>query len=84
MDQISDLLFLIFQHCVMPWLLPVFILAALVGLSGGRSSTVFRRCINLSFSLLRTAFRVARDIIAALTTRKVTRRSPPRNNHLDG
>ncbi|MBY0552867.1 MAG: hypothetical protein K2W95_36625 [Candidatus Obscuribacterales bacterium] len=84
MDQISDLVLMIFQHCVMPWLLPVFVWAAFVFMSGGRAGAVFTRCVSMFFSLTRMFFRMVLDLISAFAYRKVTRRSPPKDRHLRG
>ena len=84
MDQVSDLLFFVFQHCVMPWLLPIFVFAAFVFMSGGRTATVFHRCFAMCLSLCRMFFRMLGDLIAMLAYRKITRRYPPKDKHLQG
>ncbi len=84
MDQIGDLLLTIFQHCVMPWLLPVFVWAAFVFMSGGRTGPVFSRCFSMFFSLARMVFRMMIDLVSAFAFRKVTRRYPPKDKHLQG
>lgn len=84
MDQISDLVLMIVQHCVMPWLLPVFVWAAFVFMSGGRTGPVFSRCFSMFFSLTRMFFRMMVDLVSAFAIRKVTRRQPPKDRHLRG
>lgn len=69
MDVLVDLLFALFRELFVPLLLPVFMFAGLVMITGGRVDAVFKRSFFLILSFLRFCFRIALEIIVIATTK---------------
>ncbi len=87
MSTLTDLLLIFFRDLMVPLLLPVFLIAALVMMAGGRPAIVFRRSLFLMISLIKVTLRVSTEILLLLITgRKTisTRRTPPGGKHLGG
>lgn len=80
MDPVTDLIFVLVREIVVPFLLPILLIASLVVMAGGRPGPVFHRSYFLLVSLTKAAVRLFIEVVQLLlSTRKSgpSRRYPP-------